>query len=187
MKKQFLFLIILALLLTVTSCVTKRRCASKFPPESSVNIHDSVVYSTFYRYRDTVISQIVEVPNFSTKDSTVIRYVNNTANVSPLFLKGNFSEASAWLYNGYLMGTLNEGGFMNARVKLAMQDKYIRELKQNTKTTKEIQKVKYVPKIVEILAYVGGFSLLLILLYIAWRIAKMYFKISIVPVSKIIP
>jgi hypothetical protein len=181
--KKILFL---AVIIILSSCASQRRCNRKFPPTEYTHIKDSTVISTYYVKRDTTIYQIVEVPNFVSHDSTVITYINGVANIKPLFLKGNYSTANVWLYGGLLKGELSEGGFMPVRVKVVMQDKYIKELKSKSSETTKVIQVKFIPKFVKFLAWFGGIIIILIILYIAYKVAKVYFKFSMpfLPIPK---
>jgi hypothetical protein len=180
MKKQTILMLIIAVLLLATSCATRRAY-------ESVHVRDSLVISTFVRYHDTTIYQMVEVPNFTSHDSTVINYVNNTAYVSPLFLKGQYSTANVWIHNNVLQGELSEGGWISVAYRLKVAEKTTQILRDKMSTSVKVVKEYRTRPIVKFFAWMGLITLLLALLYIAWRIAKLYFGFSLNPVKKIIP
>ena len=175
---------IIILCILVTGCSMQRRFNKKHPvTSSSSNINDSTVISTYYVKRDTTIYQIVEVPNFVTHDSAVVHYINGYANVEPLYLKGNFSTANVWIMNGVLKGVLSEGGFMPARVKLVMMDKYIKEYKSHEKSEAKIIETIRNSQIAKIALWIVGIQLLIILVYVIYRILKFYLKFTIPPIN----
>lgn len=176
MKKYHLILLLGIILLS--SCVTQRRCSDKFPQVSTTNIKDSTVITHETRYYDSIIYKVVEIPKLVKRDSVVIRYENGQAVTDRLYLKGRYSEAIAYLDGSRLKGQLTESGWLTVEMKLKLQEKTIKELQSKTTETVKIVPQKYVPGFVKLLAWVGGLFLLLILLFIAYKVAKVYFKVS---------
>lgn len=176
--KTILFIL---LILSFTSCVTQSRCDRKFPPqESTVTTYNTVTRDSIaLRYDSTAV--YYPVPFLQIKDSIAIRYENGRTMSDKLILKGNFSEAIVQVQNGKLYGTLTEKGVMNLRVKVIMQDHYIKTLQSTTEKSKEVIREKYIPKWVKIFAICFGIELILLVLLIGVWIYLKFTKIKITP------
>lgn len=170
MKKiLFVFLILLS------GCVTQRRCNEKFPPNESTHIKDSTVIKEVMVPHDTLIKTIVEIPKLMIKDSTVIVYQNGTFKVTKLDLKGRYSEASAWIEGNQLKGQLTEGGFLKLATLITYYEKRVSELRTQVENKTIVKEVKYIPKFVQVLAWIGGIFLLIVILYVG---VHFYLKLS---------
>lgn len=152
---------LLVLLILLSGCVTERRCNQKFPPNETIK--DSTVITHEIVKHDTLIRTYVEIPKLNIKDSTVIIYQNGTFKVAKIVLKGRYSEASAWIEGSRLKGELSEGGFIQLASLITYYEKRVSELRTQKKTI--IKEVKYIPKTVKILAWIGGVFLLIVILY----------------------
>lgn len=162
-------------LIILSGCVTERRCNQKFPPAESVNIKDSTVITEVLIPRDTLIKTFVEIPRLNIKDSTIITYKDGTYWVSKLTLKGRYSEASAWIEGSQLKGQLTEGGFIQLAALITYYEKRVKELRLLSEKKTTVKEVKYIPKYVKVLAWIGGIFLLIVVLYTG---VHLYLKFS---------
>lgn len=146
-------LIIIALAITLTGCVTEKKCQKKYPPR----VDSTVIYKDVIKWRDTVIYK--ELPPL-----VIERYidVNDT-----LRLAGNYSKATSWVVGDKLHGWLKEG---ENPVKIEYKIKEVEVIK--TKVVREVERVKFVPKFTQWLAWVGVIAFALIIIRIVLRFIK---------------
>lgn len=176
-------LLIISMAILLSSCVTQHRCSDKFPPAESINVKDSTIITHEIRYYDSIIYQVVKIPEYIKKDSVVIRYTDGVASTDKLYLIGHYSQATAWLNGKTLQGELKEGGWIEVETKLRLKDQIIKELRSKTSDTVKIVKEKYIPKFIKILAWIGGVCLSLLLLYIIAVVLVKYMKFNIKPLG----
>ena len=157
--KNILILLVLAIM--AASCVTQSRCDRKYPPEQSTVINDSIVITEQTRYYDTIITKFLEIPRYTVKDSTVLRYKDGIISVpKPLRMVGHYSVALVWVDNNVLKGNLTEQGWIRLTTTIAMQEKTIKELRAKDSTKIIIKEVYKTKGIVKLLAWIGGLCML---------------------------
>jgi hypothetical protein len=100
-------LLIILIVLLMTSCVTQKRCNSKFPPQ--VIRKDSIVYRDKEKIvrHDSIVYR--EVPKYYKKDSIVYRDKEGNITKDKLTIKGKYSTATAWINGFNLFGSIEEG------------------------------------------------------------------------------
>lgn len=148
-------LILSLILISLSSCITQRRCNDKFPPEQSVNIKDSTVITYETKFRDSVVKVIVNIPKTVIRDSVVVRYEGGKCTSDKLTLTGKYSQAEVWMQNSILKGELTEGGWIPLQVKITMQERYIKELRQKSTEKQTVKMVEYIPKWKLLFFYIG--------------------------------
>jgi len=169
--KNILILMVLAIM--AASCVTQSRCERKFPPEQSTIINDSIVITEQTRYYDSIIYTYVQIPKYTVRDSVVIVYKNGEASVvKPLKLQGKYSVAMVWIQNNILRGELTESGWIPIEAKLRLQEKTINELRNKETIKTIVEKEKYVPFFIKVLAWIGGICILVSVLILVIKFIK---------------
>lgn len=146
-------LLVIAIAITLTGCVTEKKCQKKYPPP----VDSTVIYKDVIKWRDTVIYK--ELPPL-----VIERYINVK---DTLRLVGNYSKATSWVVGDKLHGWLKEG---ETPVKIEYKIKEIEVIK--TKVVREVELVKFVPKLTQWLAWVGIIALALIIIRIVLRFLK---------------
>jgi len=138
---------ILILIVLFSGCVTQKRCSERFPCTSSKD-------SIYIERLDTV--EII-LPGDSVIIETVV-----PCNDFELKIENGKLLASLKVVNGILQAKMNE-----------KPDTVFRFTTNTVTITKEIPtqvRVKYTPKFVKIMAFVGGISVLLILGWLALKL-----------------
>ncbi len=148
--KKFL---IIAIAITLTGCVTEKKCQKKYPPR----VDSTVIYKDVIKWRDTVIYK--ELPPL-----IIERYIDVK---DTLRLAGNYSKAESWVVGDKLHGWLKEG---ENPVKIEYKIKEVEVIK--TKVVREVERVKFVPKFTQGLAWFGVIAFALIIIRIVLRFIK---------------
>ena len=146
-------LLIIALAITLTCCITEKKCQKKYPPR----VDSTVIYKSVTKWRDTVIYK--ELPPL-----VIERYIDVK---DTLRLAGNHSKATSWVVGNKLHGLLKEG---ENPVKIEYKIKEVEDKK--IKAVREIERVKFVPKFTQWLAWVGVIALILIVIKVLLRFLK---------------
>ena len=146
-------LLIIAIAITLTGCVSEKKCQKKYPPR----VDSTVIYKDVIKWRDTVIYK--ELPPL-----VIERYINVK---DTLRLAGNYSKAESWVVGNKLHGWLKEG---EKPVKIEYKIKEVEVIK--TKVVREVERVKFVPKLIQWLSWVGIIALALIIIRIVLRFIK---------------
>ena len=151
-------ILIAATLLILSSCATQKRCSNKFPPAESSRIDSVYIYRDVVRWKDTIIYK--ELPPV-----VIERYASIK---DTLKLTGSYSEALSWVSGGDILGVLNEG---KNPVKIEYKIKEVEVEKEVFKTEykEAIHEVRFVPKLVKILAHIGAASILSLFIYVLIR------------------
>ena len=165
--KKIIYLLVVLLL---AGCVTQRRCNDKYPTVSSTNTKDSIVIRDSVVFKTVYNNIPVIIPDTVIKDSVRIVDGKGFPALTPLVLRGRFSTATSWVNSGVLYGRLDEGGTIMLRVKNVMQERYIKELRSKLTEKQSVKIVKETPKLVKILAWIGGILSVLVLTYFANKI-----------------
>jgi hypothetical protein len=155
-----ILLIILALLLS--SCVTQKRCNKKFPPKEFTRIDSIYIEREIVKYRDTTIYK--DLPPVIIEKFTPVK--------DTLILTGGYSEALCWVFDGNILGTLKEG---LKPVKIEYKIKEVEKIVEveRIEYKERVNEVKYTPRWVKVLAYIGSASLLALLIIVIIRIKRL--------------
>jgi hypothetical protein len=94
MKRIVLFLL---LAIAFSSCVTRKKCMTRFPPEVKIVTKDSVVYREKITVRDTTIT--VKLPADTIEVSVPVEV---QVKVDPVTVESKCAKASAWIKDGKL-------------------------------------------------------------------------------------
>ena len=94
-------LIIILSILLLSSCVTKRKCDRRFPPQVITEYKDSIIYENIVFYHDSIIE--VVLPN----DTVVItKYIylesGELINIDTIIVEEGIIGAMAWITNSNL-------------------------------------------------------------------------------------
>lgn len=146
-------LLIIALAISLTSCITEKKCQKKYPPR----VDSTIIYKDVIKWRDTVIYK--ELPPL-----VIERYIDIKDTLS---LEGEYSNATSWVVGDKLHGSLKEG---EQPVKIEYKIKEVEVIK--TKVVREIEQVKFVPKFTQWFAWVGIIALILIIIKVSLRFLK---------------
>jgi len=170
------YILAMIVVIMLTGCTTQRRCNDKFPQVSSTAIRDSIVITHETRFKDSIIFQIVKIPKYEVRDSVVIRYQGEI--LEKLYLAGRYSSVWCWVENSFLKGKLTEGGYIELESKIKVQQDVITKLQNSSSETVKVVTEYRTKPFVKYLAWFGGSVLILLILYVAYRIVKVYFKFT---------
>ena len=164
------YLIIILTLLLSFSCVTQKRCYRKYPPQTVIERHDSTIIRDSIVFHDRIIKDTIHADTVF-KEREVIRL--KKIQIPPLTVENTYSIASAWIENSKLKLQLTTKQQVIDRLLLnAERDATHWREKYITEKRTEIVEVKFTPKWIKTLAWIGAISILLILLFIAYKVFK---------------
>lgn len=146
-------LLVILFAISLTACVTEKKCQKKYPPR----VDSTIIYKDVIKWRDTVIYK--ELPPL-----VIERYIDVK---DTLRLAGNYSKAESWVVGDKLHGLLKEG---ETPVKIEYKIKEVEVIK--TKVVREVERVKFVPKLTRWLAWFGVIAFALIIIRIVLRFIK---------------
>ena len=146
-------LLIILFAISLTGCVSEKKCQKRYPPRGD----STVIYKDVKKWRDTVIYK--ELPPL-----IIERYIDVK---DTLRLAGSHAKAESWVVGDKLHGLLKEG---EKPVKIEYKVKEVEVIK--TKVVREVERVKFVPKLTQWLAWFGVISLALIIIRIVLRFMK---------------
>jgi hypothetical protein len=172
MKKLLKLALFLLFVVLSISCATQRRCNAKFPPQVIIERNDSIIV------KDSIIYRTLEVPIYIkgetiTRDS-LIPGIPEKINTKPITLENTYAVASAWIENSRLKIKLDQKDQV-IKLKLDSADKISKHWEYKYKNEKQVITLppeKYVPGIIKFFAWVGGIFLLLVALYIAYKVFR---------------
>jgi major membrane immunogen (membrane-anchored lipoprotein) len=170
--KKINIIVILALVVLLGSCVTKRACDRKFPPQEYTTTQDST-YT-----KDSIVEKIVEVPVYIkgdtvTKSDTVfIDKETGLSNSKPIHAETTFSKATSQVRDGKLGLTLIQKDSMFKVQALAKEAYYWKE-KYNSKELVVIKEVKFIPAYHKVMSIVGLILSVGFLAYIVFKVRAM--------------
>lgn len=161
MKRSFLFMVLILALVG---------CRNRQPITKTTTVTDTVYTTETIVERDTVLYTDTSSVGLSFDCDSLFKALQSAS--KPLKMKQK---------NANLVFKIEPGGRLHARascdslkVELAIKDKIIKELrKRSEKTTVEIP-VKYIPRFVEILAWIGGVLSLIVLVALVIQITKFF-------------
>jgi hypothetical protein len=148
MKPLYLTLL---LVFFISSCVTEKRCQSKFPPQENTVI--KYIDREVVKWKDTIIY----------KDLPPVIIERWVSVKDTLELIGAYSSALSWVSGNTLQGTLKEG---LKPVKIEYKIKEVEVEKIRTEYKEKIVQVKYVPKFYKILSIIGAASVIILAVWL---------------------
>lgn len=101
--KNMIFVAIATLLLS-GSCVTRKACERKFPPEAMIIRKDSIIQTTETIYKDTTI--YVHIPGETVKETKTVYLTEGVMYSDKSHLFTSFADSWAFVENGKLIHTL---------------------------------------------------------------------------------
>ena len=153
-------LLVAALLILLSGCVTQKNCNKKYPPTESTRTDSIYVEKEVVKWRDTIIYK--QLPPI-----VVERYVSIK---DTLKLTGNYSEAFAWISDGNILGRLNEG-IKPAKIEYKIKGVEVEKEATKTEYKKEIVNVPYIPLFAKIFMWVG---IAFISFVVIWLLTKRF-------------
>lgn len=133
-------LIVTALLMTLSGCVTQKKCNKKYPPRQSI---DSI-----YIERE-VVSYIIDTVYIELPPLYIERFVNIK---DTLRLKGAYSSAQSWVNGGKLFGWIKEG---TQPVKIEYKKEYVDRVQYRDVVKHSIKEIKVIPNWAKIFIGIG--------------------------------
>lgn len=166
MKKLLFFLFII---LIFSSCVTQKKCNSKFPPQTIKERYDSIVYKDTVIYKDREVE--VKIPGETVYRDSLIPGIPEKINTKPITLENKYATAKAWIENSKLRLRLDQKDQV-ITFKLDSADKLVKhwQAEYHKERDKETVTIKVVPKFYKITAISLFVILLLIGVYIYVKI-----------------
>lgn len=154
-------LIITAAAFLLSNCATQKKCARKFPPQTVTIIKDSI--REVVTFRDTTIYIKLDPVTVSKTDTV---YVKNGVTVfREVNAESNYATAKAWIGQNRLNLTLTDKD-TTITVKLNNALKTARYWEMKYSTEQKTIEVKYIPKIIKILSWLGVAGLILALIWV---------------------
>lgn len=133
------YILFIAAILIMASCVTEKKCNSKFPPK--IIVKDSIVYKDRLVVRDTTLYVTLPKDTITNYDTIYVKD-GQALILKPLELIGAYSDAFAWISNNKLYGKLIEGkgDSLAFTLKGAIQERDVwKEKYQNKEVTRTIK------------------------------------------------
>ena len=161
-------IISLIVILLFGSCVTQKKCASKFPPQVIRERYDSISIKDSIIYKDRLI------PYYIKGDTQFIeKLIPIDVDISPIILESSYSIAKAWVTNSKLKLQLEQKDQV-IQFKLDSADKiskhweyrYLQEKEKQTTVIRE----KYTSKIHSIALLIVIGELITLIIYITIKI-----------------
>jgi len=156
---------ILIILILFSSCVSQKKCISKFPPETIKVRYDSIVIKDSVIYKDRIINHVIKA---DTVYKDVIIPVPAELNIPPITSENDYAKAKAWIHNSRLKLQLEQKDQV-IQFKLDSADKEVRHWKyqytlENEKQSTVIRE-KFVPKIHSIALLIVITELIVLIIY----------------------
>jgi len=171
MSKYILILIVAALF---TSCVTQKKCISKYPPEIIRERYDSIIIKDTIIYKDRIVPLIIKGDTI-----TVEKQVPGYIDISAIRVDNSYAYASAWVQNSKLkLSLIQKEQVINFRLDSAdkisrhWQFQYIKEKESKSQIIRE----KYVPKITKVLSWIGTGGLIFLFTWLYFKIKGGWLK-----------
>jgi len=169
MKKSLLLLILIVGLLS--SCVTQKACDRKFPAQTHIITKDSTVI------KDSTIYSYAEIPVYI-KGDTVVKHdtvvkdkQTGLINSKPVYAETEFAKAKAQVINSKLkLELIQKDSTFKVRTDSLIKEVYHWKEKYNSEDTLKVKEIKVVPQIYKVLATVGVISIILIIVYLIFKI-----------------
>jgi hypothetical protein len=139
-------LIPILIMLVLGSCVTQKKCNSKFPPSTNTSVHDSIIIRDSIVYKDRLVP--VYIKGDTVWQDKPIPGIPEKINTTPMFLENTYAKASAWIENSRLKMELIQKDQV-ITFKLDSADKIAKHWEYRWRNEKQIitlPPVKYTPK-----------------------------------------
>jgi hypothetical protein len=164
-------LIPILIILALTSCVTQKKCNSKFPPEVRIERHDSLIIKDSIIYKDRYVPYYIKG-----KTDTIEKLipVPEKINLAPMRLENTYAYAEAWIENSKLKMKLQLKDQV-ITFKLDSADKVAKHwerLYHETNQTIIPPPVRYTSKFAKVCIWYSVISIVIIIAYIFFK----YFK-----------
>lgn len=158
--------LILSLLVILSSCMTQKRCARRFPPKESIRvetiIRDSVVY------RDTTL--YVQVPGNPVKEEKPVTIRSPAGNIpvtiDTMSIENDYYIAYAWVNNS-IMGMAMYPKPSTFELNFKFKENF--RLQHTTRDKTETHEIKVVPLFYKVCFYILLLQFILVLLYLVIR------------------
>ena len=138
-------LVFLVVLVSFASCVTQKRCLSKFPPQVVTVRHDSIIIKDSIVYKDRLVPY--KIPGDTVWAEKPIP-VPVTLNVPPIKLENTYARAEAWIENSKLKMKLEQKDqVIKFKLDSADRERYHWQSKwENEKQIITLPPIKVTPK-----------------------------------------
>lgn len=168
-------LVILFSAIIMSGCITQKRCNSKFPPQTITIVKDSIIT------KDSIVYKPVEVlvhikGDTVTKHDTVYRDIKTgLINSKPVYAETEFAKAKAQVVNSKLNLELTQKD-STFKVKTDSLNKEIYHWKEkyNFIYKKEVDSIKYIPKIYKFSMWYMWITIILVILRLLWKYKKIF-------------
>lgn len=162
-------ILILILIVTASSCVTAKKCSIKHPVKPELIIKDSI--REVVTYRDTTIYIHLQGEKVTVHDTIFIK--DGVIVFKPVNAESKFATARAWMFNNNIFLTITDKD-TTLEIKLLNALKNASYWESKYKSEKIIEQVKYIPKFIKFLAWVGGICIGLLLIFVLLKIKKVF-------------
>jgi len=160
------YLVIILTLLLSASCVTQKRCYRKYPPQTTIERHDSTIIRDSIVYHDRVVRDTIEADTvYRDREVKILEKIK----IAPLTIENTYSIASAWIENRRLKLELTTKEQVIERIiQDAEREAWYWKERFITEKSTEVVKEKYIPKIYKVAlwgwcALIVAITLLLVL------------------------
>jgi hypothetical protein len=162
------WLLLLAIVFSLSGCVTQRKCRLKFPVNPEIIRKDSIITRDTIIYRDRTIK--INIPGDTV---TVEKKVPYKEDISPVWAQNDYATATAWVQNSKLkLQLIQREQVITAIIDSAYKEtKHWKEKYQNEKQT-IIVREKYIPKIYKDALIICIIFFILAAAWLAWKFFK---------------
>lgn len=153
------------ILLSLSGCVTERICSRRFPP--IIQTKDSIVFKEIVKeviIRDTFFIQADTVYSFDT-----VEIIDGLLQSQRIWAYVDYAKAWAQVSNSRLRLELIQNDSAVARL---IRDSVRVEVKEVYRTETKIHRVKYTPRFVSVMAWIGGALSSVIIIGLIFKFAK---------------
>ena len=140
--KKLLFIL---LVVTLSGCVTEKKCNKKYPPEVMVIYRDSIIRERTTVYRDTTIYVYIKGEKEYSTDTVYMDGGIIWSTKNHLFT--SFADSWAWVENGRLYHELiQKDTLIGQEVKDAVRLTWERAERYYNKSEVQVKTERYIPK-----------------------------------------
>lgn len=165
-------LIPILIALALASCVTQRRCNSKFPPSTDTQVRDSIIIRDSIIYKDRLVPY--KIPGDTIWQDKPIPGIPEKINTAPMRLENTYAIAEAWIENSKLRLKLQQKDQV-ITFKLDSADriaKHWEERYREASSVKVLPPEKYTPKFWLITGCMFIGLVLALIVYFVFKILK---------------
>jgi len=160
---------LLIALLVLTSCVTQKKCNLRYPPQTITIVKDSIREKI--TYRDTTIFVTLPAKIVTVKDTVYVK--NGLVSFRPVTAESNLATARAWISNNNISLTLaDKDTTLIITLSNALKNAEFWQSKYNNE--KHTVNVPYTPKFWKVTGWIGIITILLLLLFIGFKLRKVF-------------